>query len=189
MPEPSNTPASPPEAELASAASDPPATAQPKPRPEDDDEFAAMRAIEGNWTPRRRPPRPQPAPTTAEDDGAEAVAASAAAVEAAARAAQAVVTENAPDSATQPGRPPGLTAPRQGRKDSLNHIIGILPIIETSLNSLGIYHFDQLAAFTDENVAWLERHLGIEGRVKREQWREQARELALALRPKAEAEG
>ena len=56
----------------------------------------------------------------------------------------------------------------------------MLPIIETSLNGAGVYHFDQVADFTDENVAWLEQHLGISGRVTREHWREQARELAAA---------
>ena len=55
----------------------------------------------------------------------------------------------------------------------------MLPVIETALNQAGIYHFDQIAGFTDENVAWLEGHLGIAGRIEREHWREQARELAI----------
>jgi predicted flap endonuclease-1-like 5' DNA nuclease len=64
-------------------------------------------------------------------------------------------------------------------KDNLTNIIGILPIIETALNTAGIYHFDQIAHLTDENVSWLEGHLGIAGRIGREHWREQARDLAI----------
>ncbi len=55
-----------------------------------------------------------------------------------------------------PGRPVGLEAPRAGGKDDLTHVIGVLPIIETALNSIGVYRFDQLAEFADENVGWLE---------------------------------
>ena len=78
-----------------------------------------------------------------------------------------------------PGRPVGVKGPRNGTKDNLTNIIGVLPVIETSLNQAGIYHFDQIAGFSDENVAWLESHLGIAGRIDREHWREQARELAI----------
>lgn len=146
----------------AQAASiEPPATveatpAAPSPSAEND-EAAAMRAIEGNWSPRRR----QPA-TRAELASAEPAA-----------------PVPAPP-VELPGRPVGLEAPRAGGKDDLTHVIGVLPIIETALNSIGVYHFDQLAEFTDQNVGWLENHLGIEGRIGREHWREQARGLALA---------
>lgn len=129
------------------------------------DEAAAMRAIEGNWSPRRRQPaRPVAAPVS------EAVPAPTPPVE-------------------LPGKPVGLEAPRAGGKDDLTHVIGVLPIIETALNSIGVYHFDQLAEFTDENVGWLENHLGIEGRIGREHWREQARELALVSGKASKAAG
>ena len=132
------------------------APALPSPSAEND-EAAAMRAIEGNWSPRRRQPAKR-----AELASAETAA-----------------TAPAPPLEL-PGRPVGLEAPRAGGKDDLTHVIGVLPIIETALNSIGVYHFDQLGEFTDENVSWLEAHLGIEGRIGREHWREQARELALA---------
>lgn len=144
-------------------------------RSAEEDEAAAMRAIEGNWSPRQKvgkPRRKAPAPdgvTEAED----AVKASGAAVAAAAEAAQAVV-EAAPD----PNKPHGFIAPRNGRSDELTNVIGILPIIETALNALGIYHFDQVAELTDKQMAWVETHLGIDGRISREHWREQAVELA-----------
>lgn len=145
-------------------------------------EAAAMLAIEGRSSPRysahRAPPRvvaveaasSEPAMTT--NDAAAAVQASAAAVAAAARAAAAIIAENAAD------RPAGLSAPRHGQPDDLTHVIGILPVIEQALNRIGVFHFDQIAGWTPANIAWVEAHLGLEGRVGRELWRLQAQELA-----------
>ena len=130
----------------------------------DQDEAAAMRAIEGTGSTKRRGNRrrtaPPPAPEVADVD--------------------LMVDMPRSDIRLENGRPDGLPGPRNGVKDNLTNIIGVLPIIETSLNGAGVYHFDQVADFTDENVAWLEQHLGISGRVTREHWREQARELAAA---------
>lgn len=154
-------------------------------RSPEEDEAAAMRAIEGNWSPRQkgsRPRRAAPAPDGIADAG-DAVKASGAAVAAAAEAANAVV-EAIPD----PNRPAGIPAPRNGRRDELTNVIGILPIIETALNTLGIYHFDQVADLNDKQMAWVETHLGIDGRISREHWREQAVELAALTNAKVAAE-
>lgn len=140
----------------------------------EDDEAAAMRAIEGNWTPRRGAPTRARKVALPESEADEAVAASGAAVAAAVQAAAEAVAEQPGEA---PGKPEGIAAPRHGLKDDLTHVIGILPIIETALNRLGLYHFDQIAELTDENAGWIEAHLGIEGRIGREHWREQARGL------------
>lgn len=143
----------------------------------EDDEAAAMRAIEGNWSPRRSASgrgRKAALPEMAADD---AVAASGAAV---ASAVQAASTAIAAELDEAPGKPVGIPAPRLGVKDDLTHVIGILPIIETALNNLGLYHFDQIAELSDDNTGWIEAHLGIAGRIGREHWREQAREFAAA---------
>ncbi len=79
--------------------------------------------------------------------------------------------------ATDP-KPKPLSAPRKGAKDDLKQIKGIGPKIEASLNGVGIYHFDQLAAFTKPNVEWVESHLAFKGRIGREKWIEQAKALA-----------
>lgn len=211
-PEPAAAPASvEPEPAVATSAVEPkelgPATApdavEPKPatapvsvEPEPDtaapsaellDEDAAMRAIEGNWTPRRTAPKRIVRAVEAPEGANEAVAASARAVTAARRTAEAVVAEVA-EVKVEAGRPAGLDGPRDGRKDDLSHIIGVLPVIETALNKLGIYHFDQISELTDENIGWIEGHLGVPGRIGRELWREQARELSAVLRPKRAAE-
>jgi predicted flap endonuclease-1-like 5' DNA nuclease len=76
------------------------------------------------------------------------------------------------------GTPPqGLSAP-EGAPDDLKKISGIGPGIEKTLNGLGIYHFRQIAAFTPDNVAWVNQHLRFRGRIEREDWIGQARKLA-----------
>ena len=70
-----------------------------------------------------------------------------------------------------------LSAPRNGQKDNLTRIKGIGVKIDETLNSIGIYHFDQIANWTEENIAWADSTLGFPGRAKRENWVEQARAL------------
>jgi predicted flap endonuclease-1-like 5' DNA nuclease/SMC interacting uncharacterized protein involved in chromosome segregation len=75
-------------------------------------------------------------------------------------------------------RPIALPAARGGAPDDLRLIDGVSPRIESTLNSLGVYHFDQIAAWSGQNVAWIERYLAYKGRISRERWVEQARTLA-----------
>jgi len=74
--------------------------------------------------------------------------------------------------------PQVLTAPRNGEKDNLSRIKGIGMKLEESLNNIGIYHFDQIAAWTTENITWADETLGFPGRADRENWVEQAKLLA-----------
>ena len=75
-------------------------------------------------------------------------------------------------------RPEGLGAPRSGAPDDLRLIDGIGPRLETTLHSLGIYHFDQIASWTPANIAWVDQYLRFRGRIVRERWVEQARAIA-----------
>lgn len=77
-----------------------------------------------------------------------------------------------------PTRPDSLEKPRGGRGDDLSEIQGVGPRIQDALNGLGIFHFDQVAAWTPENEAWIDDYLNFAGRVARERWVEQARVLA-----------
>jgi predicted flap endonuclease-1-like 5' DNA nuclease/predicted nucleic acid-binding Zn-ribbon protein len=77
-----------------------------------------------------------------------------------------------------PVRPLGLPAARDGARDDLRVIDGIGPRIESTLNSLGVYHFDQIAAWTPAHVEWVERYLAFKGRIGRERWIEQAQAFA-----------
>lgn len=76
-------------------------------------------------------------------------------------------------------RPAGLDAPRNGQGDDLKRIKGVGPKLQQLCNELGFWHFDQIAAWTLEEVAWVDSNLvGFKGRVSRDAWVSQARLLA-----------
>ena len=80
---------------------------------------------------------------------------------------------------SHPGaRPTGLDAPRGDGPDDLTRIKGIGPVNARKLNSLGIWHFDQIAAWTDVEVEWVGSYLAFPGRIEREDWVGQARAMA-----------
>lgn len=87
------------------------------------------------------------------------------------------IQDDKPDAGS--GRPQGLAAPRAGGADDLKRIAGIGPKIETILNGLGIHHFDQVAAWTPREIAWVDDHLKFNGRILRDQWIAQAEALAV----------
>lgn len=76
-------------------------------------------------------------------------------------------------------RPEALDGPRGGKADDLKQIKGVGPKMEKLCNSLGFYHFDQIASWSRDEVAWVDANLeGFKGRVTRDTWVEQARVLA-----------
>ena len=75
-------------------------------------------------------------------------------------------------------RPMALDAPRNGVKDNLTRIKGIGLKINETLNGVGIYHFDQIANWNDDNIAWVDKNIAFPGRVNREEWVSQAKVLA-----------
>lgn len=95
---------------------------------------------------------------------------------------QAAVAE-APVEISDAAKPEALAAPRGGLADDLKRISGVGPKLEETLNTLGIYHFDQVAQWTPETVAWVDNYLSFKGRIDREGWIAQAKALA------AEAKG
>ncbi|CTQ33572.1 hypothetical protein [Jannaschia rubra] len=87
-----------------------------------------------------------------------------------------------PDAMNEGGasKPATLDAPRDGKGDDLKKIKGVGPKLERQCNELGFWHFDQIAAWTDAEVAWVDSHLeGFRGRVSRDDWVSQAKTLAL----------
>mgnify|MGYP000344169541 CR=1 FL=1 len=91
----------------------------------------------------------------------------------------ATAPEPAPAPVGEPARPAALDAPRAGGADDLKKIKGIGPKLEKLCNALGFYHFDQIAGWTAEEVAWVDQNLeGFKGRVTRDNWVEQAKLLA-----------
>jgi predicted flap endonuclease-1-like 5' DNA nuclease len=75
-------------------------------------------------------------------------------------------------------RPASLPAPRGGAADDLAKIKGIGPKSVEKLHALGIFHYDQIAGWSDDNVKWIESSIGAAGRVTRNGWVEQARALS-----------
>ncbi|QCO54950.1 NADH-quinone oxidoreductase subunit NuoE [Pseudorhodobacter turbinis] len=76
-------------------------------------------------------------------------------------------------------KPEGLTAARDGKADDLKLIKGVGPKLEKLCNSLGFYHFDQIANWTPEQIVWVDENLeGFKGRVTRDTWVAQAKILA-----------
>ena len=69
-----------------------------------------------------------------------------------------------------------LSAPR-GAPDDMSKLNGGSPQLAQKLNDAGIFHFWQLAAMTPEDAANVDRDLKLNGRLDREGWVLQAREL------------
>ena len=84
----------------------------------------------------------------------------------------------APAMAVQ-SKPAALPSARGGKADDLKIIVGIGPKLEILCHKLGFFHFDQIAAWTAAEIAWVDDNLeGFKGRVTRDNWVDQARSLA-----------
>ena len=130
---------------------------------------------------------PAPAPKVAADAPSQPVAGAVvqpAALVAApdpAPAATAARPEARPKAAATPkaagvAGPERLTAPRNGKADDLKEIEGIGPALEKLVNSLGFYHFDQIASWSEADVAIVDAEMkNFKGRITRDRWVAQAR--------------
>lgn len=76
------------------------------------------------------------------------------------------------------GIKPDFLAQPQGEKDDLKKISGIGAKLEERLNELGIFHYEQIAHFSQDNIIWIDNHLSFKGRIKRDNWVGQAQILA-----------
>ncbi len=88
------------------------------------------------------------------------------------------VAQEAP-AASDDGTPEFLSAAREGGPDDLKQIKGVGPKLEKTLHGMGIYHFDQIAAWGPKEQAWMDDNLeGFKGRATRDDWVAQAKTLA-----------
>lgn len=108
--------------------------------------------------------------------GAGAAAAGAAAAGAAAVAAAGVSAAAGAESAASGPAPKFLDAPN-GEPDDLKKILGIGSVLEEKLNGMGVYHYSQIAEFTGDDIASINTHLNFPGRIERDEWIPQAKEL------------
>ncbi len=72
-----------------------------------------------------------------------------------------------------------LTAPR-GAPDDMSKLHGVGPQVVQKLNDAGVFHYWQLAAMAPADVVQLDQQLKLGGRIERDGWVQQARELLAA---------
>jgi small subunit ribosomal protein S2 len=65
-----------------------------------------------------------------------------------------------------------------GKADDLKKIGGVGPALERKLNALGVTRYDQIAAFTDEEIEKVDAALATKGRIAGDDWVGQAKTLA-----------
>ena len=75
-----------------------------------------------------------------------------------------------------------LFAAQDGEPDDLKQISGVGPVLEKKLHALGITKFAQVAAFTADDIAKVDDALSFKGRIERDNWLDQAAELAKAAK-------
>ena len=95
---------------------------------------------------------------------------------AAPKAAPAAAAPEAEIAATRPANL--LTEARGGQPDDLKRISGVGPKLEGLLHKNGVFHFDQIAAWNPEEVAYMDDQLSFKGRIDRDNWIEQAATMA-----------
>jgi NADH-quinone oxidoreductase subunit E len=101
---------------------------------------------------------------------------------AAARKSSYEATPNQPVSDEH--KPALLAAPEGGKADDLELIWGVGPKLAEMLHRMGVFHFSQIASWSDENLRWVDQNLGaFKGRAVRDKWIEQAKKLASGWRP------
>jgi predicted flap endonuclease-1-like 5' DNA nuclease len=95
------------------------------------------------------------------------------------------VTEAAPETpapAPRPARrgskPTVFASARNGAPDDFTLIEGVSLQQQSTLYSIGVFHFDQIAQWSADNVAWVDQYLRLGGRIEDEEWVEQAQDLA-----------
>ncbi|MEO1337894.1 MAG: hypothetical protein AAFV29_19780, partial [Myxococcota bacterium] len=78
-----------------------------------------------------------------------------------------------------PDAPMLLTSAAYGPPDNLKRISGVGPVLESLLNTLGVWYFWQVALWSDREVAYVDSQLEVfKGRILRDSWVSQAKRLA-----------
>jgi len=70
-----------------------------------------------------------------------------------------------------------VVAPVTGGADDLTRISGVGKVLLGKLNDAGVYTFKQIADLTPEGIADLDDKLSFKGRIERDNWLQQAKDL------------
>ncbi|SMR71348.1 NADH dehydrogenase subunit E [Aliiroseovarius halocynthiae] len=92
--------------------------------------------------------------------------------------AKATKADAAPAATGKAKKPRTMKAPRKAGADDLKQLKGVGPKLEGVLNGLGFWHFDQVAKWGADEIAWVDDQLSFKGRIERDGWVEQAKTLA-----------
>ncbi|TCS60262.1 50S ribosomal protein L21 [Primorskyibacter sedentarius] len=92
-------------------------------------------------------------------------------------AAAAAPKKAAPKKAAAKAEAPKAAAPAAGG-DDLKELSGVGPALEKKLHENGVTTFAQIAAWTEADVTEMDEKLSFKGRIEREGWIAQAKELA-----------
>ncbi len=106
-----------------------------------------------------------------------AVAVAAAAPKKAAKKAEPKAAKKAEPKA-EPKKAAVKPAAKAAGADDLKQLSGVGPALEKKLHAAGVTTFAQVAAWTEADVAAMDEQLSFKGRIEREGWIEQAKELA-----------
>ena len=72
-----------------------------------------------------------------------------------------------------------LVEPAFGNEDDLEEINGVGPMLGELLNEIGVYYFWQVAEWGPAEIEWVDNKLEhFKGRIERDEWVKQAKELA-----------
>ncbi len=137
-------------------------------------------AVSGKATPPKAAATGKPAnqQKKAAKPAAEKAPAKAAAKPAAKKAKSEKADAATPAATGTPKKPRTMKAPRKAGADDLKQLKGVGPKLESTLNDLGFWHFDQIAQWGADEIAWVDDNLSFKGRIERDGWIEQAKTLA-----------
>jgi small subunit ribosomal protein S2 len=93
-------------------------------------------------------------------------------------AAEAIEPQAAPSAKKRQTPITPLFTKPAGKADDLKKIGGVGPALERKLNALGVTRYDQIAAFTDEEIEKVDAALATKGRIAGDDWVSQAKTLA-----------
>jgi large subunit ribosomal protein L21 len=99
-----------------------------------------------------------------------------------------ILTDGAKVAVTAKAAPKATAAGAARDSSNLSLIAGIGPTIEKKLRAAGIQTWNEIAAWSEADVAKWDEELALRGRATREEWVEQAKELLAGKPPRAKAD-
>ncbi|MEO1775448.1 MAG: NADH-quinone oxidoreductase subunit NuoE [Pseudomonadota bacterium] len=76
-----------------------------------------------------------------------------------------------------PAEAPDLYTEAPADADDLQRMKGVGPKLESTLHELGVYRFAQIASWSPAEIAWVNERLSFKGRIERDDWIGQAKQL------------